>query len=147
MSNPLRQHAIIGTQWKQRNGGDSLANEDEVYNELVFTDKVAKELMDAGSYDQYKAALSAGEAISPAVADSVAAAMLEWALSKGATHYTHWFQPLTGRTAEKHDSFFEPKDGTTKSKFRGKELIQAEPDASSFPNGGLRGTFEARGYT
>lgn len=148
MSNPLRQHAIIGTQWKQRNGQrDSLANEDEVYNELVFTDQVAKDLMDAGSYDQYKAALAAGEAISPAVADSVAAAMLEWALSKGATHYTHWFQPLTGRTAEKHDSFFEPKDGTTKSKFRGKELIQAEPDASSFPNGGLRGTFEARGYT
>jgi glutamine synthetase len=73
--------------------------------------------------------------------------MLEWALGKGATHYTHWFQPLTGRTAEKHDSFFEPKDGTTKAKFRGKELIQAEPDASSFPNGGLRGTFEARGYT
>jgi glutamine synthetase len=142
----LRQHAITGTQWTSPHNG-AVANEDEVYNELVFTDSVAKELMDAGSYDQYKAALAAGEAISPAVADSVAAAMLEWALSKGATHYTHWFQPLTGRTAEKHDSFFEPKDGTTKAKFRGKELIQAEPDASSFPNGGLRGTFEARGYT
>jgi glutamine synthetase len=146
MSSSLRQHAIIGTKWASPHA-DAVANEDEVYNELVFTDSTAKELMDAGSYDQYKAALAAGEAISPAVADSVAAAMLEWALSKGATHYTHWFQPLTGRTAEKHDSFFEPKDGTTKSKFRGKELIQAEPDASSFPNGGLRGTFEARGYT
>ena len=111
--NRLRQHAIIGTQWCFRNGEGTVANEDEVYNQLVFTDAVAKELMAAGSYDQFKAALAAGEAISPAVADAVAAAMLEWALSKGATHYTHWFQPLTGRTAEKHDSFFEPKDGTT----------------------------------
>jgi glutamine synthetase len=141
----LRQHAVFGTQWTPRNGKPG--TEEEVYNELVFTDAVAKELMDPASYDQYKAALEAGEAISPTIADSVAAAMLEWALSKGATHYTHWFQPLTGRTAEKHDSFFEPKNGTTLAKFRGKELIQAEPDASSFPNGGLRATFEARGYT
>jgi glutamine synthetase len=146
MSSSLRQHAIIGTKWTSPHP-DAVAAEDAVYNELVFTDEVAKELMDSASYDQYQATLKAGEAISAPVADAVAAAMLEWALGKGATHYTHWFQPLTGRTAEKHDSFFEPKDGTTKTKFRGKELIQAEPDASSFPNGGLRGTFEARGYT
>lgn len=142
----LRQHAITGTHWGFRNGTTS-QTEEEVFNQNVFTDAVAKELMPTESYDQYKAALKAGEAISPEVADAVAAAMLEWALSKGATHYTHWFQPLTGRTAEKHDSFFEPKDGTAIAKFRGKELIQAEPDASSFPNGGLRATFEARGYT
>ncbi len=140
-----RQHAVFGTKWTHSPNG--VGSEEEVFNELVFTDDVAKELMDSASYDQYKAALKAGEAISPAVADAVAAAMLEWALSKGATHYTHWFQPLTGRTAEKHDSFYEPKNGTAIAKFRGKELIQAEPDASSFPNGGLRATFEARGYT
>ena len=141
----LRQHAVTGTQWAFRNGKSGA--EEEIFNANVFTDAVAKELMPTESYDQYKAALKAGEAISPAVADAVAAAMLEWALGKGVTHYTHWFQPLTGRTAEKHDSFFEPKDGKAIAKFRGKELIQAEPDASSFPNGGLRATFEARGYT
>ncbi|MGB0872513.1 MAG: glutamine synthetase III [Solirubrobacterales bacterium] len=142
----LRQHAITGTHWGFRNGTTS-QSEEEVFNQNVFTDDVAKELMPTESFDQFKAALKAGEAISPDVADAVAAAMLEWALSKGATHYTHWFQPLTGRTAEKHDSFYEPKDGKALAKFRGKELIQAEPDASSFPNGGLRSTFEARGYT
>ncbi len=142
----LRQHAITGTHWGFRNGTTS-SSEEEVFNQNVFTDDVAKELMPTESFDQFKAALKAGEAISPDVADAVAAAMLEWALGKGATHYTHWFQPLTGRTAEKHDSFYEPKDGKALAKFRGKELIQAEPDASSFPNGGLRSTFEARGYT
>ncbi|MFT4049793.1 MAG: glutamine synthetase III [Solirubrobacterales bacterium] len=140
-----RQHAVLGTKWTHNKNG--VGSEEAIFNQLVFTDEVAKDLMDSASYDQYKAALKAGEAISPAVADSVADAMLQWALSKGATHYTHWFQPLTGRTAEKHDSFFEPKDGKAIAKFRGKELIQAEPDASSFPNGGLRATFEARGYT
>jgi glutamine synthetase len=141
----LRQHAVSGTHWTPRSNG-ATSGETE-YNELVFTDEVAKELMDASSYDQFKTALNAGDAISPAVADAVAAAMLQWALAKGATHYTHWFQPLTGRTAEKHDSFYEPRDGGSIAKFSGKELIQAEPDASSFPSGGLRATFEARGYT
>jgi glutamine synthetase len=140
-----RQHAVIGTHWKQAR--DKSYTEEAEFNELVFTDDVAKELMDSASFDQYKAALKAGEGISPAIADTVAAAMLQWALSKGATHYTHWFQPLTGRTAEKHDSFYEPKDGKAIASFKGKELIQAEPDASSFPSGGLRATFEARGYT
>ncbi len=82
------------------------------------------------------------------VAEVIASAMKDWAIEKGATHYTHWFQPLTGLTAEKHDAFISPEsDGTILMEFSGKELIQGEPDASSFPNGGLRATFEARGYT
>lgn len=142
-----RQHAIVGTQWETPNGNHDQKDETAVYNENVFSDDVAKELMAAEDFDRFKDALAAGSPIGPEVADSVAAAMLQWALGKGATHYTHWFQPLTGRTAEKHDSFFEPKGSKTIAKFKGKELIQAEPDASSFPSGGLRGTFEARGYT
>jgi glutamine synthetase len=141
----LRQQVVTGARWTGKNNGTPRS--ETVFNDLVFTDETAKDLMDSGSYSRYKAALASGEAISPEIADAVAAAMLEWALSKGATHYTHWFQPLTGRTAEKHDSFFEPKDGKAIARFRGKELIQAEPDASSFPSGGLRATFEARGYT
>lgn len=142
----LRQHAITGTHWAFRNGSSEGADE-EVFNRNVFTDAVAKELMSSEDYDQFKAALRSGEPISPTTADAVAAAMLEWALERGATHYTHWFQPLTGRTAEKHDSFYEPQNGKAIASFKGKELIQAEPDASSFPSGGLRATFEARGYT
>ena len=92
--------------------------------------------------------LDRGEPLDPSIADSVASAMREWALEHGATHYTHWFQPLTGSTAEKHDSFYEPAgDGTAITEFAGKELIRGEPDASSFPTGGIRATFEARGYT
>jgi glutamine synthetase len=140
-----RQHAVIGTHWTPKRLGATGGA--DAFNELVFTDEIASELMGPDAYGRYKAALETGRAIDPELADAVAAAMLEWALSKGATHYTHWFQPLTGRTAEKHDSFFEPKDGKAIAKFRGRELIQAEPDASSFPNGGLRATFEARGYT
>ena len=89
-----------------------------------------------------------GEQLDSSVADVVAEAMKEWAVSKGATHYTHWFQPLTGITAEKHDSFISPSpNGGVIMEFSGKELIKGEPDASSFPSGGLRATFEARGYT
>src|SRR4029077_1166961 len=88
------------------------------------------------------------EALDTSLADSVALAMKEWAMERGATHYTPWFQPLTGSTAEKHDSFYAPTDeGTAIAEFSGKELIQGEPDASSFPTGGIRATFEARGYT
>jgi glutamine synthetase len=137
----------MGTQWSTPNGKHEQKDETAVYNENVFTDDVAKELMAAEDFDRLKATLAAGGPIGPDVADSVAAAMLEWATRKGATHYTHWFQPLTGRTAEKHDSFYEPKGTKAIAKFKGKELIQAEPDASSFPSGGLRATFEARGYT
>ena len=100
---------------------------------------------------QYEALLSTtqnGTELDPSVADAVAKAMKEWALEKGATHFTHWFQPLTGSTAEKHDSFLKPTgDGRAITQFGGSELVQGEPDASSFPSGGLRATFEARGYT
>jgi glutamine synthetase len=92
--------------------------------------------------------LERGEPLDPTLADAIAAAMKDWAMEKGATHFTHWFQPLTGSTAEKHDSFYGPTgDGTAIAEFGGKELIQGEPDASSFPTGGIRATFEARGYT
>ena len=114
----------------------------------VFSAAVQKERLAPEVYDQLATALSRGEALTPDLADKVADAMREWALEKGATHYTHWFQPLTGLTAEKHDSFYEPVgDGTAIAEFKGKELIQGEPDASSFPTGGIRATFEARGYT
>lgn len=140
-----RKHVVSGTRW-----GSEVAEEGAerpVFNQLVFTDEVARELMDSGDYERYKEALKVGQPMTAEIADAVAAAMLRWAQSRGATHYTHWFQPLTGRTAEKHDSFFEPHDGRAVASFSGRELIQAEPDASSFPSGGLRATFEARGYT
>ena len=99
-------------------------------------------------YKSVIATIEHGAMLDPAVADAVASAMKDWALEKGATHYAHVFYPLTGLTAEKHDSFFEPVgDGSSLAEFAGKTLVQGEPDASSFPNGGLRNTFEARGYT
>src|SRR5690606_24857548 len=95
-----------------------------------------------------KKTLAVGEPLDSTLADSVAQAMKDWAMERGATHYTHWFQPLTNLTAEKHDSFYSPTgDGSAIAEFSGKELIQGEPDASSFPTGGIRATFEARGYT
>ena len=100
------------------------------------------------TYRRLQQMLEQGEPLDASLADAVALAMKEWALEKGATHYTHVFQPLTGLTAEKHDSFFDPTgDGVALAEFSGKELIQGEPDASSFPTGGVRATFEARGYT
>ena len=146
----VRQHNVLGAQWKPTVNGGAPAMELDAtaaFNANVFTDEVAKKLMDSAAYDQFKAALAAGEPISLETANAVAAAMMEWAIGKGATHYTHWFQPLTGKTAEKHDSFYEPAGGKAIAGFRGKDLIQAEPDASSFPSGGIRATFEARGYT
>ncbi len=120
----------------------------EYYSSNTFTDEVMKELLTAESYEKVSQAIRSGENIEGKVADEVAAAMKTWAVSKGATHYTHWFQPLTGGTAEKHDSFFDVSgDGQAIEKFKGSALVQQEPDASSFPSGGLRATFEARGYT
>ena len=111
----------------------------------VFSPKVQKDRLSKDTYNQLQETLAAGAALDPSLAGEVAEAMKEWALEHGATHYTHMFQPLTGLTAEKHDSFFEPEgDGTSIAKFRGSELIQGEPDASSFPTGGVRATFEAR---
>lgn len=114
----------------------------------VFNDKVMKERLPKGIYKSLRKTIEKGEAIDPSIADTVANAMKEWAMQKGATHYTHVFYPLTGLTAEKHDGFLSPDGkGSAIAEFEGKLLIQGEPDASSFPNGGLRTTFEARGYT
>ena len=120
----------------------------EIFGCNVFNDAVMKERLPKSAYKKMKAAIEAGAELDPEVADIVAHEMKEWAIEKGATHFTHWFQPLTGITAEKHDAFIDPQqDGTTLLRFSGKELIRGEPDASSFPSGGLRATFEARGYT
>lgn len=115
---------------------------------LVFDDKVMKSRLSSDIYKKLKKTINDGEELDISVANSVALAMKDWAIENGATHYTHWFQPMTGVTAEKHDSFISPEaDGTIIMEFKGKELIKGEPDASSFPSGGLRATCEARGYT
>ena len=107
-----------------------------------------KARLPSGVYNSLRKTIDEGASLDSYVADAVAAAMKDWAVEHGATHFTHWFQPLTGITAEKHDSFISPSpDGGVIMEFSGKELIQGEPDASSFPSGGLRATFEARGYT
>ena len=114
----------------------------------VFSDSVMKERLPEDVYEKLKNTVKDGKGLDSSIADTVADAMKDWAIEKGATHYTHWFQPLTGITAEKHDSFISPaEDGGIIMEFSGKELIKGEPDASSFPSGGLRATFEARGYT
>ncbi|HEY5653150.1 MAG TPA: glutamine synthetase III [Pontiella sp.] len=125
-----------------------MKNSIEGFGELVFGLPVMEARLSAPTFESLKKTIEAGTELDPAIADEVAEAMKEWAMEKGATHYTHWFQPLTGSTAEKHDSFIFPdfKGGVVTS-FAGDELIQGEPDASSFPSGGLRATFEARGYT
>ena len=115
---------------------------------LVFDDRVMKATLSAKVYDSLKKTIDEGTELDISVANAVAVAMKDWAISNGATHFTHWFQPLTGITAEKHDSFISPSpDGGVIMEFSGKELIKGEPDASSFPSGGIRATFEARGYT
>ena len=118
------------------------------FGTMVFSEEVMKDYLPKDIWKRLAATLEEGEPLDLDVANAVAHAMKVWAISKGATHYAHWFQPLSGITSEKHDSFLEPNhDGTAITKFTGKNLIQGEPDASSFPNGGLRATFEARGYT
>ena len=120
----------------------------EMFGSMVFNEKVMKERLPKEVYKALIRTADEGTAIDPAIANVVANAMKDWAISKGATHYTHWFQPMTGFTAEKHDSFITPVDNCSViMEFSGKELIKGEPDASSFPSGGLRATFEARGYT
>ncbi len=125
-----------------------MTNVPEIFGSLVFSDSVMKRSLPKETYRAFRSLVDAGKPLTLEVANVVAHEMKEWAISKGATHYTHWFQPMTGITAEKHDSFINPiGDGTVIMSFSGKELIKGEPDASSFPNGGLRSTFEARGYT
>ncbi|HEU4658062.1 MAG TPA: glutamine synthetase III [Capillimicrobium sp.] len=145
-----RQQNVTAAQWAANGGlgATDLTESIDYYGENVFSPAVQKQYLDAETYARLQKAVAHGEGLDLDLANQVAEAMKEWALSKGATHYTHWFQPLTGSTAEKHDSFFEPQgDGTAITEFKGKELIQGEPDASSFPTGGIRATFEARGYT
>ncbi len=125
-----------------------MAKVNEIFGINVFGDSVMKERLPKDVYEILKSTIKEGKGLDSSIADTVAEAMKEWAIEKGATHFTHWFQPLTGITAEKHDSFITPTDdGHILMEFSGKELIKGEPDASSFPSGGLRATFEARGYT
>lgn len=120
----------------------------DYFNKNVFNDIAMKQYLTKDAYNAVKKAINEGHQIDRAMADQVANGMKAWAIANGVTHYTHWFQPLTGATAEKHDSFFEPTDdGGAVEKFSGNALVQQEPDASSFPSGGIRNTFEARGYT
>jgi len=119
-----------------------------IFGSNVFTLKIAREFLSDEAYKSLQASIKAGQKIDRAVANQIANGIRAWAEAKGVTHFTHWFQPLTGTTAEKHDSFFTLKgDGTPIEQFEGDALVQQEPDASSFPSGGLRATFEARGYT
>jgi glutamine synthetase len=147
-----RQQNVTATQWSS-NGG-ALGSTDltlpgaNAFGANVFTIDEQRARLPKHVYKQLLAALETGSPLDPTLADAVAQAMREWAMERGATHYTHWFQPLTGLTAEKHDSFYNPTgDGHAIAEFSGKELVQGEPDASSFPTGGIRATFEARGYT
>ncbi|MEA2314835.1 MAG: glutamine synthetase [Solirubrobacteraceae bacterium] len=147
-----RQQNVTAAQWSAN--GASLGSPDltvasnQVFGENVFSPAVQRQRLPKHVYKAIQRTLAHGEALDTSLADAVSVAMKDWAMEKGATHYTHWFQPLTGSTAEKHDSFYAPVgDGTAIAEFSGKELIQGEPDASSFPTGGIRATFEARGYT
>lgn len=119
----------------------------EMFGSLVFNDSTMKERLPKDIYKAFKKTIDEGKPLDLTIANAVANAMKDWAVEKGATHYTHWFQPMTGITAEKHDSFISPVGDKVIMEFSGKELIKGEPDASSFPSGGIRATFEARGYT
>jgi glutamine synthetase len=147
-----RQQNVTAAQWSAN--GSALGSPDltlpgnQVFASNVFSSSVQRSRLPKHVFKALQKTLERGEALDTSLADAVAQAMKDWAMEKGATHYTHWFQPLTGSTAEKHDSFYAPAgDGTAIAEFSGKELIQGEPDASSFPTGGIRATFEARGYT
>jgi glutamine synthetase len=147
-----RQTNVTAAQWSAN--GSALGSPDltlpgnQIFASNVFSVTVQRHRLPKHVFKALRRTLERGEALDTTLADAVAQAMKEWAMEKGATHYTHWFQPLTGSTAEKHDSFYGPAgDGTAIAEFSGKELIQGEPDASSFPTGGIRATFEARGYT
>ena len=151
MGSAALRDAIQGIiDWGETVGGVSggLPKATEAFGSLTFNDEAQKARLPKTAYAALRQTIVQGQPLEPEVADLVAGALKEWALEHGATHYTHWFQPLTGITAEKHDSFLSPNgDGKAMAEFRGKELIKGEPDASSFPSGGMRSTFEARGYT
>jgi len=147
-----RQQNVTAAQWSANGAAlgspDLTIADNQVFGANVFSPALQRHRLPKHVHKALQRTLARGEALDTSLADAVAQAMKEWAMEKGATHYTHWFQPLTGSTAEKHDSFYGPAgDGTAIAEFAGKELIQGEPDASSFPTGGIRATFEARGYT
>ena len=147
-----RTQNVDAAQWHPNGGSlgttDLTAPGAQIFGANVFSPSIQRSRLPKAVFKRLQECLDSGQALDPELADNVATAMKEWALERGATHYCHWFQPLTGSTAEKHDSFFNPVgDGTAIAEFSGKELIQGEPDASSFPTGGIRATFEARGYT
>jgi glutamine synthetase len=147
-----RQQNVTAAQWSANGSAlgalDLTLPGNQVFGANVFSPALQRQRLPKHVYTALQRTLARGEALDTSLADQVAQAMKDWAMERGATHYTHWFQPLTGSTAEKHDSFYAPAgDGTAISEFSGKELIQGEPDASSFPTGGIRATFEARGYT
>ncbi len=147
-----RQTNVTAAQWSANGSAlgaiDLTLPANQIFASNVFSVAVQRRRLPKHVFKALQRTLERGEALDTTLADAVAQAMKEWAMEKGATHYTHWFQPLTGSTAEKHDSFYGPAgDGTAIAEFSGKELIQGEPDASSFPTGGIRATFEARGYT
>ena len=148
----IRQQNVLAAQWTPNGGAlgapDLTVADNQVFGSNVFSPAIQRQRLPKDVFRRLQQTLARGEALDTSLADAVALAMKEWALEKGATHYTHWFQPLTDQTAEKHDSFYAPTgEGTALAEFSGKELIQGEPDASSFPTGGIRATFEARGYT
>lgn len=148
----LRQPNVTAAQWTANGSSmgavDLTSPSNQVFGANVFTPSEQRARLPKDVFKRLQQTLDRGQPLDPSLADAVAAAMKDWALENGATHYTHWFQPLTGLTAEKHDSFYNPTgEGTALAEFSGKELIQGEPDASSFPTGGIRATFEARGYT
>jgi glutamine synthetase len=137
----IRDWSVTDAKEKRVPGG-------EAFGSLVFNDEVQQARLAKPVYHALRRTITHGDPLDPSAADEIARAMKDWAVEHGATHYTHWFQPLTGITAEKHDSFLNPTtDGKAVTEFSGKELIKGEPDASSFPSGGMRSTFEARGYT
>ena len=147
-----RMTNVSAAQWSPNGGAmgqsDLTQAGAHVFGQNVFSPAVQRQRLSPDAYKRLQETLDSGLPLDPALADEVASAMKEWAMERGCTHFTHWFQPLTGSTAEKHDSFYNPTgDGNALAEFKGKELIQGEPDASSFPTGGIRATFEARGYT
>jgi glutamine synthetase len=138
----IANHKVASTEDYLENAGE------DIYGEYVFGEEAQRQYLAKPVFKKLRRTIAGLEAFDPAIADAVAQGVKEWALAHGATHYTHWFVPMTGGSAEKHDSFLSPTgDGQTISEFSGKGLIQGEPDASSFPSGGIRSTFEARGYT
>jgi glutamine synthetase len=152
LTSTTAQRNLAAAQWSPNGGNlgsvDLTAPSNQIYGLNVFGPSAQRRYLPKSVFQRLSRTLEQGEPMDSELADGVASAMRAWAMERGATHYTHWFQPLTGSTAEKHDSFYAPAgDGTAISEFSGKDLVRGEPDASSFPTGGIRATFEARGYT